>query len=67
MTPTQLKSIRHDLRLTLDQLARVLGYSGPHARMTVNKMESGAKAITAPVERLIIAYCAGYRPDDWPI
>lgn len=67
MTPDELKSIRRDtLGLTLEQLARALGYTGTHARMTVNKMESGAKPITPPVERLIIAYRDGYRPRDWP-
>lgn len=66
MTPTELKSNRQLLGLSVQQLAFVLGYTGPNGRSSIYKMENGEKAITAPVERLVLAYRAGYRPDDWP-
>ena len=65
MTPDQFRSIRLRLGLTQPELARLLGYA--HAS-TVGALESPAsgKVVTAPVERLMRAYAAGYRPPEWP-
>lgn len=67
MTPAEFKKIYTDLGLTQPQLADVLGYTGEHSRGTIHKLSCGAKSITPPVARLMIAYRDGYRPDDWPL
>jgi len=54
------------LGLSRPDLARLLGYRGAHAQKQILDMETGKKAITAAVARLMVAYVHGYRPDDWP-
>ena len=68
MTPEEIKDARKRLGLTGNQLAALLDTDG----QTVRRMEMSPEASTfrspAPrIVRLIKAYLAGYRPDDWPI
>jgi transcriptional regulator with XRE-family HTH domain len=67
MTPAQLHKARQKLGLTLEQMAAMLGYEGDHRRQMLYDLESGRRTIREPQRRLVEAYLAGYRPDDWPI
>lgn len=67
MTPDEIKKARHALGLTQSQLAALLDTDG----QSVRRMEQSETANTfrrpAPrMIRLINAYLAGYRPNDWP-
>jgi len=66
MTPDQLARARQRLGLTLAQLADLLGYEGTGGRSQVHHLETGRRTIRGAQRRLIEAYLAGYRPDDWP-
>lgn len=66
MTPKQLSEARRKLGLTLEQMGTMLGYDGVQIRSQVHRLEIGARTIREPQRRLIEAYLAGYRPDDWP-
>lgn len=66
MTPHQLTEARRKLGLTLDQMARVLGYEGEQARSMVHNLETGRRELRPAQRRLVEAYLAGYRPKDWP-
>lgn len=69
MTPAQLRAARHQLDLTLEQMARMLGYQSDTPtglRTMAHKLETGVRPIRDPQRRLVEAYLAGYRPDDWP-
>jgi len=67
MTPAEIKDARHQLGLSVQQLASLLDTDG----QTVRRMEQSEAASTfrrpAPrMVRLIQAYLDGYRPSDWP-
>lgn len=67
MTPAELKQARHKLNLTTAQLAVLLDTDA----QSIRRMEQSETANTfrtpAPrMVRLIRAYLAGYRPEDWP-
>lgn len=64
MTPDEIRAARQQLGLTQAHLARVLGY-GDHMR--VHEIETGKRTPSDAVVRLLRAYLAGYRPDDWPV
>jgi len=64
MTPAQFKEAREKLGLTQTQAANMLGY-GAYTR--ISEIESGKRPIMPHVVRLMGAYLAGYRPDDWPV
>ncbi len=64
MTPTEFRAHRASLSITQAQLAAVMGYSGP-AR--ISDIERGTRNPSAAAARLLRAYVAGYRPDDWPL
>lgn len=66
MTPAQLKKARDDLGLNLDQMARLLGYTGPNARSQIHHMETGRRPIREAQRRLVQAMLDGWRPDDFP-
>ncbi len=66
MTPRKLKEARHTFGLTLDEFARMLGYTGEQARSQMYHMENGLREIRDAQRRLVEAYLAGYRPSDWP-
>ena len=62
MTPDQLKAARTALALTQGQLAVVIG----RTIRNVQQWEGGERLIDPSAARLIAAYLAGYRPNDWP-
>lgn len=66
MTPQALKEARHQLGLSLSQMAHMLGYEGEHCKQQVRHMEMGNRTIREPQRRLVEAYLSGYRPPDWP-
>jgi transcriptional regulator with XRE-family HTH domain len=66
MTPTELREARHTLRLSQQQLGILLGYISDQARGQISNMEAGRRTIRSAQRRLVEAYLAGYRPDDWP-
>ena len=63
MAPDQVRSIREGLDLTQSELASVMGY---RKAVRVSELERGARKPSPAAERLLKAYAAGYRPDDWP-
>lgn len=65
MTGTEFKAIRRALGLSQPALARVLGYSHRNGVAVLESAAAG-RDIPAPIERLMRAYEAGYRPVDWP-
>ena len=67
MTPDQLNRARKRLGLTLKQTALLLGYEGDQAKSQVHHLETGRREIRPAQRRLIEAYLAGYKPDDWPV
>lgn len=66
MTPDELREARLTLGLNLEQMANMLGYEGAQARSQMHAMEAGRKPIRPAQRRLVEAYLAGWRPDDWP-
>ncbi len=66
MTPTELRQARLRLGLTLEAMAKMLGYQGVQRRQMMYDLESGRKPIREPQRRLMEAYLDGHRPDDWP-
>jgi DNA-binding transcriptional regulator YiaG len=67
MTPSEIKSARRQLGLTVADLARLLDTDA----QTIRRMEQSPEANTfrkpAPrMVRLVDAYMDGYRPTDWP-
>ena len=63
MTPAEFKEARQKLGLDQAEMARMLGFTRP---AQVSDMERSVKPITDQTARLMRAYIAGYRPDDWP-
>ena len=64
MNPAAFKEARESLALTPLQAAQVLGYG---SAVRISEIEHGKMNPSAAVVRLMEAYRAGYRPDDWPI
>lgn len=67
MTPRELKTARHRLGLTQEQLGRLLDTD----KQSVYRMELEPGRLThrKPPPRyvkLLTAYLEGYRPKDWP-
>jgi hypothetical protein len=69
LLPDEFREAQQQLGLSDAQLAAVLGY-GDAAHVRRHKVrDMTASSYRAPnnqVTRLIRAYLAGYRPDDWP-
>ena len=68
MTPAEIQEARQSLGLSRAQMAAMLDLQNAQA---VQRMEMPATASThrsppVRVVRLIRAYLAGYRPDNWP-
>lgn len=60
MTAADFKQARRSLGLTQTQTAAMFG-------RTLRQVQNWeAKAVDAMAARLMRAYVAGYRPDDWP-
>lgn len=68
MTPEQIKGARHDLGLTTAQLGQMLDIKDERTmRKHMQPVESAQHKQPSPrMVRLLKAYLAGYRPDDWP-
>ena len=60
------KEARLRLGLTLDAMAKMLGYQGNNLRSQMHHIEVDRSALRPPQRRLIEAYLSGYRPKDWP-
>lgn len=67
MTPAQLREARHTLGLSVAQMADMLD-TDPLSirRMEMDQDRKTARAPAPRMIRLMVAYLAGYRPDDWP-
>lgn len=67
MTPDQIKEARQSLGLSVADLAAVIE-TDPQTvrRMEMDPDANTARRPAARMVRLIRAYLAGYRPDDWP-
>lgn len=63
MTPAEIAAARATLGLTQAQLSALMGLRGPAA---ISEWEAGKRSPSGQSERLLLAYLAGYRPDDWP-
>lgn len=67
MTPAEFKQARRELGLTQSQLARLLDSDESAIRKTESRPDASQHRAPAPrMVRLMRAYLAGYRPDDWP-
>ena len=64
MTPVEFEQARQSLGLDAVQAARMLGYG---SRTRISEIEHGTRNPGAAVVRLMRAYLAGYRPDDWRV
>ena len=68
MTPAEIKEARQSLGLSVPQLAALLETDPQTIRPAWEQSET-ANTFRSPaprMARLIRAYLAGYRPDDWP-
>ncbi|WP_290687612.1 MULTISPECIES: helix-turn-helix domain-containing protein [unclassified Haematobacter] len=67
MTPSEIKSAREKLGLTVAQFAALLE-TDPQTvrRMEISETASTFRRPAVRMERLIRAYSEGYRPPDWP-
>lgn len=68
MTPDEFAAAQKSLGLSDAQFALVLGFENPQhvRRLRAPADASHAKRVMPATVRLIQAYLAGYRPDDWP-
>ena len=67
MTPAEIREARQSLGLTAEQMARLMETTaGAVYRWEMAGDQSSARSLPARAERLLQAYLAGYRPDDWP-
>lgn len=63
MTPAEIKQARQSLGLSQVDAARLLGYG---SKSRISEIENGHRNASKSGLRLLAAYVAGYRPDDWP-
>ena len=63
MTPAQFKDAMESLGITRPQAAALLGYG---SATRISEIVNGKLNPSVAVTRLLQAYVAGYRPDDWP-
>ena len=68
MTPAEIQEARQSLGLSRAELATLLDLQRAQAvqRMEMTPTASTHRPPPPRVARLIKAYLAGYRPDDWP-
>lgn len=67
MDADEFKAIRHELGLSISQMAAMLSVNEDYVRkMELPPAYSGAKPIRGPTARLMLAYSHGYRTHDWP-
>lgn len=67
MTGGELRSIRQELNLSMDEFARELGYEGGAQgnRTTIKRFETGQRPVSAPVGRLAWML-SEYGLPEWP-
>jgi DNA-binding transcriptional regulator YiaG len=65
MTGAEFKAIRQRLGLTQGELAIVLDYASS-VRVSEFERSANPREVPTHVARLMRAYDAGYRPEDWP-
>ncbi len=68
MTPEQINQARLDLGLSVAEFGAMLDIKSERAmaKHMTDPLRSSSKPPSARMIRLIRAYLAGYRPDDWP-
>ncbi len=69
MTGAELKAARLKLGLTLEQMARALGYRGEHvinSQWRIENLNAGIGLISNNKASLVDALLYGWRPPDWP-
>jgi len=68
MTPTEIQQARQSLGLSRAQLAAMLDLKSAQDVQRMEMPDTAATHRAPPVRavRLLRAYLAGYRPDDWP-
>lgn len=66
MKPADIAAARCKLGLSAPDFALMLGYSGEQRRLMTYDLQSGRRPLRESQRRLLEAYLAGYRPDDWP-
>lgn len=62
MTGAEFRNIRIEIGLTQFALGRLLGFGRPH----IQQMESDRRAISRPVELVMLAMADEWRPADFP-
>lgn len=65
VSPEEFLSAREALDLDRGQFAFMLGMDGANANDQMFRLERGKRDVMPAQARLIAAYLAGYRPDDW--
>lgn len=66
-SPEQFRQAQHTLGLSDAQLAPMLGISEQHVRRLKTRPDANQhRTVNDTLARLLDAYLAGYRPDDWP-
>lgn len=67
MNNKQIREARHRLGLKVDDMARLMDTDGNSLRKIEMSPDRGSARNPPPrFLRLLGAYLAGYRPDDWP-
>lgn len=67
MTPGEIASARQALNVSIGELAKMLDSDAQSVRRwLMNETASTRRDMPPRAERLLRAYLAGYRPDDWP-
>ena len=67
MDHEQFKQARHELGLSVAEMAAMLGVSELQVRrMELSPDKSSHRPVNGPKARLVAAFRAGYRPKDWP-
>jgi transcriptional regulator with XRE-family HTH domain len=67
MKPSEFKEARHQLGLSVNQIANMLGLDADHVRrMEFPEESKQRRPVMENTRRLLQAYLDGYRPPDWP-
>jgi Predicted transcriptional regulator len=68
VTPAEFRAARLSLGLSVAEMAAALGVrSDAVRRMEMTSGKPTSRAVTPTMERLLQAFLAGYRPENWPI
>lgn len=66
MNGNEIKAAREALGLKNADLAAMLDITPARATQTISDWVTGRQQMDGARARLLRAYLAGYRPDDWP-